>query len=89
MLNELTVGASLLVPVFKPGGRIWIGDVHALQGDGVVDQTAIETAADDLQLRYTLHKQVPLQGPLAETPTQPTASTSWSTPCSSSWPIAQ
>ena len=69
VLNELTVGASLFLPVFKSGGRIWIGDVHALQGDGVVDQTAIETAADDLQLRYTLHREVPLQGPLADTPT--------------------
>jgi acetamidase/formamidase len=69
VLNELTVGTSLFLPVFKPGGRIWVGDVHALQGDGVVDQTAIETAADDLQLRYTLHKEVALQGPLAETPT--------------------
>ena len=51
----------------KPGGRIWTGDVHALQGDGVVDQTAIETAAEDLQIRYDLHRQVGLRGPLGET----------------------
>ena len=69
VLNELTVGTALFLPVFKPGGRVWVGDVHALQGDGVVDQTAIETAADDLQIRFSLHKQVPLMGPLAETPT--------------------
>jgi len=69
VLRELTVGSSLFVPVQKPGGRIWVGDVHALQGDGVVDQTAIETAADDLQLRYSLHESVALDAPLAETPT--------------------
>jgi acetamidase/formamidase len=68
VLRELTVGSSLFLPVAKRGGRVWIGDVHALQGDGVVDQTAIETAAEDLQIRYDLHKKVALQGPLAETP---------------------
>ena len=58
VLRELTVGSSLFLPVAKPGGRIWVGDVHALQGGGVVDQTAIETAAEDLQIRYDLHKHV-------------------------------
>jgi acetamidase/formamidase len=69
VLRELTVGSSLFLPVQKPGARVWLGDVHALQGDGVVDQTAIETAAEDLQVRYDLHKGVPLTAPLAETPT--------------------
>jgi acetamidase/formamidase len=53
----------------KPGGRIWTGDVHALQGDGVVDQTAIETAAEELDIRYDLHKGVSLRGPIGETDT--------------------
>ncbi len=52
VLRELTVGSSLYLPVAKPGARLWMGDVHALQGDGVVDQTAIETAAEDLKIRY-------------------------------------
>jgi acetamidase/formamidase len=69
VLRELTVGTSLFLPVTKEGGRVWTGDVHALQGDGVVDQTAIETAAEDLQIRYDLHKAVALTNPLAETPT--------------------
>ena len=69
VLRELTVGSSLFLPVMKPGGRVWTGDVHALEGDGVVDQTAIETAAEDLQIRYDLHKRVALAGPVAETET--------------------
>jgi acetamidase/formamidase len=69
VLRELTVGTSLFLPVMKPGGRVWTGDVHALEGDGVVDQTAIETAAEELQIRYDLHKGVALTNPLAETPT--------------------
>jgi acetamidase/formamidase len=69
VLRELTVGSSLYLPVAKAGGRLWMGDVHALQGDGVVDQTAIETAAEDLTIRYDLHKAVALEGPLGETST--------------------
>jgi acetamidase/formamidase len=68
VLRDLTVGASVFLPVAKPGARVWIGDVHALQGDGVVDQTAIETAAENLEIRYDLHKNVALRAPLAETP---------------------
>jgi acetamidase/formamidase len=68
VLRDLHVGSSLFLPVAKPGGRIWIGDVHALQGDGVVDQTAIETAAENLEIRYDLHRNVGLRAPLAETP---------------------
>jgi acetamidase/formamidase len=69
VLRELTVGSSLFLPVSKPGARVWVGDVHALQGDGVVDQTAIETAADDLEIRYDVHRQVGLRAPVAETAT--------------------
>jgi acetamidase/formamidase len=66
VLRDLVVGSHLFLPVAKPGGRIWLGDVHALQGDGVVDQTAIESAAEDLEIRYDLHKQVALPGPVGE-----------------------
>ena len=68
VLRDLRVGSSLFLPVTKPGGRIWIGDVHALQGAGVVDQTAIETAAENLEIRYDLHSGVALTAPLVETP---------------------
>ncbi len=69
VLRDLGAGSHLFLPVQKPGGRVWIGDVHALQGDGVLDQTAIETAAEDLDIRYDLHKQVALRAPLGETET--------------------
>jgi acetamidase/formamidase len=67
VLRDLTAGSHLFLPVAKPGARVWTGDVHALQGDGVVDQTAIESAAEDLTIRYDLRKRVPLRGPLGET----------------------
>jgi acetamidase/formamidase len=69
VLRDLTSGSHLFLPVAKTGARIWTGDVHALQGDGVVDQTAIETAAEELTIQYDLRKNVPLRGPLGETET--------------------
>jgi acetamidase/formamidase len=67
VMRDYTVGSSLFLPVMKQGARIWTGDIHALQGDGVVDQTAIETAAEDLCIRYQLHKNVALRSPLLDT----------------------
>jgi acetamidase/formamidase len=69
VLSELVAGTSLFLPVQVSGGKLWTGDSHAAQGDGVVDQTAIETAMDDLQIQYILHKNHPLSLPVAETPT--------------------
>jgi len=67
VLRDFTQGASLFLPVAKPGARLWIGDIHAAEGDGVVDQTGIESAAQLLELRLTRHVQVPLDGPLLDT----------------------
>jgi acetamidase/formamidase len=69
VLRELVAGTALFLPVEVTGGRLWTGDSHAAQGDGVVDQTAIETAMEDLRIQYVLHKRVDLAAPIAETPT--------------------
>jgi acetamidase/formamidase len=66
-LHELVEGTALFLPVFQPGGRIWTGNSHAVQGDGMVNQTALETAMEDLRIQYVLHKRVPLALPIAET----------------------
>ena len=42
--RELVAGSTLYIPVFVPGALFEIGDGHAAQGDGEVDQTAIETS---------------------------------------------
>ena len=42
--RELVAGTTLFIPVFAPGALFEIGDGHAAQGDGEVDQTAIETS---------------------------------------------
>jgi acetamidase/formamidase len=67
VLRDFGVGAHLFLPVMKQGVRLWLGDIHAAQGDGVVDQTGIETAAEDLELRLEIRKQPGLSSPLLET----------------------
>ena len=42
--RELVAGSTLYIPVFVPGALFEVGDGHAAQGDGEVDQTAIETS---------------------------------------------
>src|SRR5262245_50102372 len=42
--KELVAGTTLFIPVHVTGALFEIGDGHAAQGDGEVDQTAIETS---------------------------------------------
>lgn len=51
-LKDLVAGASLFLPVFRPGAGFYAGDAHAAQGDGEVDQTAIETSMTRAVLRF-------------------------------------
>jgi len=66
--KELVAGTTLYIPVFVPGALFEVGDGHAVQGDGEVDQTAIETSMRG-KLRLTVRKGMPLIWPRAETPT--------------------
>ncbi len=68
-LKELTAGSSLFVPVQQPNGLIYTGDSHALQGDGEVNLTAIETAMREARIQVILHKNAGWSWPFAETPT--------------------
>ncbi len=66
--RELGVGSTLFIPVFAPGALFEIGDGHAAQGDGEVDQTAIETSLRG-RLQLTVRKDLKLTWPRAETAT--------------------
>jgi acetamidase/formamidase len=66
--RELVAGSTLYIPVFVPGALFEVGDGHAAQGDGEVDQTAIETSLRG-HLRLTVRKDMKLAWPRAETPT--------------------
>lgn len=66
-LRDLTEGTLLFLPVWQLGGKLFTGDSHAAQGDGEVNNQAIETAMREVRLRVRLHKQVGWQWPFAET----------------------
>jgi acetamidase/formamidase len=65
--KELIPGATLYLPVFNEGAGFSVGDGHAVQGDGEVCTTAIETALTgtfEIHLRKDLRQDYPS----AETP---------------------
>ncbi len=66
--KELVAGTSLFIPVHVPGALLELGDGHAAQGDGEVDQTAIETSLTGL-IQVVVHKGMTLEWPFGETPT--------------------
>jgi acetamidase/formamidase len=65
--KHLGVGATLHLPVFNSGGLLSVGDGHAIQGDGEVCLTAIETGLRGT-LRVTVEKNTEIAQPWAETP---------------------
>jgi acetamidase/formamidase len=68
-LRELAEGSVLYLPVWKPGALIYTGDSHAVQGDGEISLTALETAMQEVLIQVVLHKQKNFQWPVAETAT--------------------
>jgi acetamidase/formamidase len=66
--KELVAGSSLYLPVHVPGALISFGDGHALQGDGEVTLTAVETSLRGT-VQIFVRKGKPIRWPRAETPT--------------------
>jgi len=64
-VRELCAGSRLYLPVFNHGALFSCGDGHAAQGDGEVCINGIECPLD-VTLRFNLHKQQPLAGPIVE-----------------------
>jgi acetamidase/formamidase len=66
--KELLPGTRLLLPVANEGALFSVGDGHAAQGDGEVNQTAIETSLDG-RFCLSVEREVELDWPIAVTPT--------------------
>jgi acetamidase/formamidase len=64
-VRDLVAGSTLYLPVLNQSALFSAGDVHAAQGDGEVCINGIECPAD-VSLRFKLHKQRQLGGPLVE-----------------------
>jgi len=66
--KEFVPGTSLFLPVFVPGAKFSAGDGSAVQGDGEVCLTALETCLKGT-FELVLHKGMTLAMPRAITPT--------------------
>ena len=66
-LSEMAEGSTMFIPVWKPGALIFTGDSHAVQGDGEINLSALETRMQELRIQVILHKQKNFAWPVAET----------------------
>jgi acetamidase/formamidase len=67
--KELVAGTTLYLPINVPGALFSAGDAHAVQGDGEVNVTAIETAMKEAVLLFVVRKDMKIERPMAETKT--------------------
>lgn len=66
--NEIVEGATVFLPVQQPGALLYLGDGHALQGDGETTQFALETSLD-VEFRVQLIKKKAIRMPRVENAT--------------------
>jgi acetamidase/formamidase len=60
-------GATVYLPVAQPGALLYVGDGHALQGDGELNGNALETSLD-VEFTVDLLREKSLPGPRVESP---------------------
>jgi len=66
--NEIVEGATVYLPVSVPGALLYVGDGHALQGDGELNGNALETSMDvEFTVDVIRGKRIP--GPRVESAT--------------------
>jgi acetamidase/formamidase len=70
--RELIAGARLFLPIPVRGGLLSLGDGHGAQGDGELSGIAIECPLARLDVTVTLHSDLRLAHPRAETALGPT-----------------
>lgn len=64
---ELQAGSVLFLPVFQKGGLVWTGDSHAMQSNGEIDITALETAYEGITMQIFVRKDLKAEGVLDKT----------------------
>ena len=62
-ISRVREGATIICPVKVPGGGLYIGDMHAMQGDGEIAGHTTDVAGI-VQLQVSVLKKVNLEGPI-------------------------
>jgi amidase len=68
-LVEVCPGNTLHLPVFVPGGRLYLGDAHAAMGHGELSAAGLEMPSESV-ITVQLIKNKKLAGPRIESPTE-------------------
>jgi len=63
--NEIREGATVYLSVAQPGALLYVGDGHALQGDGELNGNALETSLD-VELSVDVLREKRIAGPRVE-----------------------
>jgi amidase len=66
--NEIVEGATVYLPVSVPGALLYVGDGHALQGDGELNGNALETSMD-VEFTVDVVSGLRIPGPRVESAT--------------------
>jgi acetamidase/formamidase len=66
-LIEVGPGNTVVLPVFVPGGYLYLGDAHAAMGHGELSATGLEMAAEST-ITVDLRKGLKIPGPRVEAP---------------------
>jgi amidase len=64
--NRIGEGSKVILPVYHPGALLFLGDGHALQGDGEPTGNGVETSMD-VEFSVAVRKKANLTGPRVET----------------------
>ncbi len=67
--NEVREGATVYLPVSQPGALLYLGDAHALQGDGETSQYGLETSMD-VEFSVEVLRSKSIAAPRVESDTQ-------------------
>jgi amidase len=66
--NEIVEGVTVYLPIAQPGALLYVGDGHAVQGDGELNGNALETS---MEVEFTVHvlREKSISTPRVESPT--------------------
>lgn len=59
---ELQAGSIIFLPVFQKGALVWTGDSHAMQSNGEIDVTALETSYEGISFQFIVRKDLKALG---------------------------
>lgn len=74
---ELQAGSIIFLPVFQKGALVWTGDSHAMQSNGEIDITALETAYEAITFQFILRKDLKAEGVLDKTKRKSGSAFTW------------